>query len=145
MSASGQVFPPHIIFKSTNCTVRSEWKADKRYPNTTYNASESGWMTSETFLHFMKTVFIKLAPAERPLLVIFDGYLSHLSVDVIKLALDNSIVLIKMPAHTTNHLQPKVMFRSLKEASNRRLIKWQRENYGFTFRKCDLVEVIGDA
>lgn len=37
------------------------------------------------------------------------------------------------------------MFRSLKEAYNRRLIKWQRENYGFTFGKCDLVEVIGDA
>ncbi|XP_054259796.1 uncharacterized protein LOC128984492 [Macrosteles quadrilineatus] len=147
VSASGQVFPPHIIFKSSNCTIRSEWKSDKCYPRTTYDSSESGWMTSETFFSYMKNVFIPGAPAERPLLIIVDGYLSHLSVDVIKLAFDNKLVLIKLPAHTTDQLQPldKVMFRSLKEAFNRRLIKWQRENYGFTYRKCDLVEVIGDA
>lgn len=109
----------HQIFSLNLQTVQQGKSGSLRRAirETTYNASESGWVTSETFLHFLSIIFLKQAPADRPLLVIFDGNLSNVAINVVKFALENQIVLIKLPAHTTDQMQPldKVIFRPLKE------------------------------
>lgn len=147
VSASGQVFPPHFLFKSASCTVRRDWRSEKAYPGTSYDASIGGWMTSQAFFHYMTNYFVKWAPKERPLLVIFDGHLSHISIEVVNFAIENKIDIIRLPAHTTDNLQPldKVAFRPLKNSYNRYLIEWQRQNYGEVLHKSDLVEIVGKA
>ena len=60
-------------------------------------------METETFAawfnHFAD--FVK----ERPLLLLFDGHLTHISIPVIKRALDENII-VKFPPHVTDVLQP---------------------------------------
>ena len=76
-------------------------------------------METETFAtwfnHFAD--FVK----ERPLLLLFDGHLTHISIPVIKRALDENITIVKFPPHVTDVLQPLDVscFGPLKRA-------WQR-------------------
>ena len=39
---------------------------------------------------------------ERPLLLLFDGYMTHISLPVIQKALDERIIIVKFPPHFTN-------------------------------------------
>ena len=52
-----------------------------------------------------------------PRMLIFDGDLSHLWYDTIKLAQEKDGTIIKLPAHTTDVLQPLNVscFKSLKD------------------------------
>ena len=43
---------------------------------------------------------------QRPLLLIFDGHLTHKSVAVIEKAMKENVFIIKLPPHVTNVLQP---------------------------------------
>ena len=43
---------------------------------------------------------------ERPLLLLFDGHLTHISIPVITRALDEGIIILKFPPHVTDVLQP---------------------------------------
>ena len=64
-------------------------------------------METETFAawfnHFAD--FVK----ERPLFLLFDGHLTHISIPVIKRALDENII-VKFPPHVTDVLQPLDIF-----------------------------------
>lgn len=68
--------------------------------------------------------------ADRPLLVILDGHISHLDKGTIELAMQQNITLLKLPPHTTDVLQPldKCCFGPLKLKWNNALIEWQRLN-----------------
>ena len=43
---------------------------------------------------------------ERPLLLLFDGHLTHISIPVIKKALEEDIIILKFPPHVTDVMQP---------------------------------------
>ena len=43
---------------------------------------------------------------DRPLLLLFDGHLRHISLSVIKRAMEEQIIIIKFPPHVTDVLQP---------------------------------------
>ena len=43
---------------------------------------------------------------ERPLLLLSDGRLTHISLSVIKRAMEERIIIIKFPPHVTDVLQP---------------------------------------
>ena len=61
-------------------------------------------METETFAAWFNYFvdFVK----ERPLLLLFDGHLTHISIPVIKKALDENIIIVKFPPHVTDVLQP---------------------------------------
>ena len=50
--------------------------------------------------------FIHSIPLTRPVLLILDGHASHVTINVIKLAHENNIHLLCLPAHTSHILQP---------------------------------------
>ena len=54
----------------------------------------------------MVSFFLSNIPPSQPVLLIMDGYGSHVSIDVIQLAQDNDVHLLCLPAHTTHILQP---------------------------------------
>ena len=76
-------------------------------------------METETFAawfnHFAD--FVK----ERPLLLLFDGHLTHISILIIKRALDKNIIIVKFPPHVTDVMQPLDVscFEPLKRAWER--------------------------
>ena len=55
-----------------------------------------GW-----FLNFLQDVSVR-----RPCILLFDGHLTHLSLNTIDLAIKENISLVKLPAHCTDVLQP---------------------------------------
>jgi len=55
---------------------------------------------SEWFDVFADTV------KERPLLLLFDGHMTHVSIPVIRRALAERIIILKFPPHVTDVLQP---------------------------------------
>jgi len=115
-------------------------------PGTLYGVSENGWMTTEVFeewfTHFSREV------KERPLLLVFDGHLSHVSVNVILKAMDEDITILKFPPHVTDLLQPLdvTCFGPLKRDWEKMLNEWCAA-FGGTrpLRKQDFVEKLGQS
>lgn len=70
-------------------------------------ANGSGWMTQADFLTWLKH-FIRFAECQKgkPTLLIMDNHLSHMNWDAIKLATDNDIILLTIPPHCTDRMQP---------------------------------------
>ena len=101
-NAAGRVLDPLIINQGQNFQI--SWRGDRALPNTFYGVSSKGWMTSDVMLGWFDN-FIAQEP-KRPLLLIFDGHLTHFSINVIKKAIDNEIILMKLPPHVTYIMQP---------------------------------------
>ena len=101
-SATGRVLDPLIIFSGIN--FQSTWRGKEALPNTCYGVSKNGWMTTTVFYQWFGK-FIEQVQ-ERPLLLIYDGHLSHVSVELIEKAREEDITLVKLPPHATDKLQP---------------------------------------
>ena len=103
LSANGTVLPSFLIF-------------EKSLPHTTYKDgvpgnwrfahSESGYMDTDLFVTWFKDVFIPSCGASRPVMLIMDNHDSHISIELIRTAMQNNITLFGLPAHTTHLLQP---------------------------------------
>jgi hypothetical protein len=102
--AFGNYLPHQIIYKGKH--VMKDW-CKGGAQNVYYNSSSSGWMESEHFLSWFKTVFLphtnKLSGFK---VLILDGHASHMSLELKKKALENYILLWRLPAHTSHFLQP---------------------------------------
>lgn len=101
--ADGTALDPLIVFKGKN--IMSNWRGDQVLPDTYYATSDSGWMTTDIFHAWFET-FVAKTKETRPLLLLFDGHLTHTSASTIELAIKENISIIKLPAHTTDLLQP---------------------------------------
>lgn len=101
-SASGEALAPLIIFQGKN--LQSTWRGNKALKGTQYAVSDNGWITTEIFYDW----FVKFTEniKDRPLLLIIDGHLTHVSPEVIKKAIDKNVTLLKFPPHITDVLHP---------------------------------------
>ncbi|CAF1499166.1 unnamed protein product [Didymodactylos carnosus] len=96
-----------------------------------YNVSTNGWMEEDNFYQWFAEVFLpNVKDIPRPILLLWDGHGSHKSVRLLELAIQEQIVCISLPPHTTHVLQPLdvVVFKPIKDKwrqilSNRRSIK----------------------
>ena len=102
-SASGQVIPPMVVFsgKKFNHDL-----ADGEVPSTLYGMSESGWMDQELFADWFSNHFLKHAVSSRPLLLMLDGHSSHYTLELIRCAAENEVIIFCLPPHTTADSQP---------------------------------------
>lgn len=69
-------------------------------------AHESGWMTNDNFMLYLKH-FVKYAKpsVDNPILLILDNHASHTSLEAINYCRLNCIIMLGFP-HTTHKLQP---------------------------------------
>lgn len=139
VAADGCRFPPLIDFQGKH--HYSSWRGENALPGTMYAVSERGWMTStvmkEWFAKFLATV------EKRPLLVILDGHVSHVSLDLISIAREQNVSLLRLPAHTSHVLQPLdvTCFGPLKGCWDKRLAQHQRQNGFKTLSKSEFVDL----
>ena len=91
-------YPPLIIFGGKN--MQSTWRGSNALPGTLYGISENGWMTSEVFSEWFHQ-FCDLV-TERPLLLILDGHLTHVSIPVIMKGMEEDVTILKLPPHVTD-------------------------------------------
>ena len=72
--------------------------------------SPNGWTDDHLCLEWFEKSFIPQATARntsgKPILLIYDGHGSHTNVEIARLAVENNILLVQLPPHTTHKLQP---------------------------------------
>ena len=86
-SESGHTIPPLMIFPRIRMPEALKMGAP---PGTMFVTSPKGWINQQIFLSWLD-LFIFYAPRERPILLIYDGHASHLSVEVTEKARENDI------------------------------------------------------
>jgi len=112
VSADGDKMPPLIIMTGKN--VMEKWTTCQEIAGTIYTASENGWITRAIYTQWFIEFFVPHVNSRRgtradgtlePVLYIFDGHDSHLSLEIALLAEAHGIDLLQMPAHTSHRLQ----------------------------------------
>ena len=102
-SAAGMALPPMIIYPKAFPGGAYTFRGPD---DAVYSKSESGWVDSELFYAWMQKFFLVLAVHQQPVFLLVDGHSSHMTLDLIDLARENSIILFCLPPHTTHLLQP---------------------------------------
>lgn len=144
-NAAGEKLPPLVVFKGKH--MWNSWIPTDEYPGMTYSATKNGWMETETFEKYFENNFLRNIGKDRPVVLIYDGHTSHISVSLIEMAIANDVVIVKLPPHSSHLLQPMdlCVFKPLKMAWDAQLIKWQRQNYGTKLPKpmfCTIISKI---
>ena len=105
VGASGQFLPPYVVFKGKRMTDDLLAGA---LPGTQGTVSESGSTNSRIFQTYLADHFLKHVPTNKyePLLLLYDGHSSHVTVPLIEWAQKYNIILFLLPAHTRYLLQP---------------------------------------
>jgi len=132
-SAAGEKAMPLIIFKGKD--VYDEWTTEEEditKPTISYAATKRGWMETPVFYNYFRKNLVEQFGNRRPILLIYDGHSTHVGIDLIKEAMAEGIVILKLPPHSSHILQPLdiAVFKSLKATWDTKLVKWQRCNPG---------------
>nr|CAH7754791.1 unnamed protein product [Callosobruchus chinensis] len=145
-SATGQRVPPLIIFKGKN--IWYQWKAppDEEFPGTAYAATPNGWMETKIFKTYFEKTLVPALGDKRPVLVIYDGHSTHVSLDLVEYAMDQGITILKLPAHTSDILQPLdvCVFKSYKDKWDQTVATWQRQHIGQMLPKSLFSQFVGE-
>lgn len=105
IGANGLCLPPYIIYKSLR--LYTQWCPKNVIKGAVFNGTKSGWTDEHCFVDYLVKLFIPSTKhLKKPILLIFDGHYSHLSIKAVRLAIDNGIHLLCLPSHTTHVLQP---------------------------------------
>ncbi|XP_031329206.1 uncharacterized protein LOC116160204 [Photinus pyralis] len=115
-NAEGTFLPPVLILKG----VRKNQAILQGMPTGSdlYMNKKSSFINSELFLKWMKEVFSPRKP-NGPVILIFDGHSSHCNnFETLEYAETNNIILLCLPSHTTQAVQPldRSLFNPLKSA-----------------------------
>lgn len=147
-SASGVLVPPLMIFPYKQRIPRDifqmlpeGWAAGR---------TQSGWMNRDTFYEYLRDVFVpwlQNQEAELPVILFVDGHKSHVSHLSMEVCKKSGIILICLPANTTQITQPLdvCFFRPLKEYWNQILVDWRIDHRGGQLPKCEIAPLLKKA
>ena len=85
--ADGTCLDPFIIY--TGKRLQTQWIGrSEQCPNVQYAVSEKGWMTSKLFENFFEETFVPHVNSKGsgPALLVFDGHVSHISLQLVSQA-----------------------------------------------------------
>ncbi|KAJ2937643.1 hypothetical protein O0L34_g19317 [Tuta absoluta] len=141
-NACGGKLPPLIIFQGKH--LWEHWLFPDENVPTAYAVSKKGWMETSIFEKYMREVFVPSTRGERPLLLIFDGHSTHVDLSVIEYAASEGITIVKLPAHSSDVLQPLdcSTMKPLKDKWEDEVIKWQRLNIGTKLPKPQFARIL---
>ncbi|XP_030745132.1 uncharacterized protein LOC115874168 [Sitophilus oryzae] len=104
VNAFGSFIPPVLIYKRARLNPHLLTGA---IPGTIGIPSPTGWIDTDIYFkvveHFIKSV---RASKDNPTLLIVDGHSTHKSLKAVNLCREHGIVVITLPPHCTNRLQP---------------------------------------
>jgi len=106
ISGNGRFLSPMIIWPAT--THRSNWTTFPT-PGWHYAISDSGYTDSKISLEWLKRVFdpqTREQANQKPRVLICDGFGSHETLEAQVFCFENSIILCRLPSHTSHKLQP---------------------------------------
>ena len=106
ISGNGRFLSPMVIWPAT--THRSNWTTFPT-PGWHYAISDSGYTDSKISLEWLKRVFdpqTRGQANQKPRVLICDGFGSHETLEAQVFCFENSIILCRLPSHTSHKLQP---------------------------------------
>jgi hypothetical protein len=136
--AAGYAIPPFIIYKGR--VHISAWYEEKDIPNDwKLSVSENGWTNNALGLEWLKhfDAHTKARQGGVYRLVILDGHESHVNQNFKDYCLENKIITLCMPAHSSHILQPLdvVCFAPLKQKYSQRVRDLARRRVFHSTRK----------
>ena len=89
-------------------------------------------MESQVFQNYLSKVLVADFKDKRPILLIYDGHTTHVSISLIEEAMKEQVTILKLPPHSSHLLQPLdvAVFKPIKDRWDAKLVKWQRDNPG---------------
>ncbi|VDI00073.1 Hypothetical predicted protein [Mytilus galloprovincialis] len=132
-NAIGNAVPPYYVFPGVK--FDRALLLDGTPPGSDGQCSKSGWSNSEIFKMYLEKHFLKYVSHDvsgTPLLILFDGHRSHVSLTLQDWAESKNIILFILPPHCSHILQPLDIgcFGPLKACYNREAQLFMRKNPG---------------
>ena len=106
VNGAGQQVPPFFVFPGARMT---DSLMEGATPGADGTVSESGWSNTQIFSEYMQNHLIKFLPQrsdDTPVLVLYDGHKSHVSLSLIEWAKSENVILFVFPPHCSHLLQP---------------------------------------
>ncbi|KAI8484841.1 hypothetical protein Bbelb_374380 [Branchiostoma belcheri] len=103
VAAEGLVLPPLVTFSKSYPSSAYRLEGPD---NALYSTTPSGFIEVKVFVEWLKKCFCRFASPERPVLLLMDQHTAHLTTNAIYTAVDNDIILMGLPPHTSHILQP---------------------------------------
>ncbi|XP_060564207.1 uncharacterized protein LOC132723495 [Ruditapes philippinarum] len=130
VNAAGDAMPPLIITKGKTVKSLHGFKTIDAPKDTVWSYQEKGWITDEIGERWFNQVFIKQCGPKRPQLLVFDDHSSHETLAIIERAIEENIILLSLPPHTTHYLQPldRSVFGPFKKAYNEKCSEFISEH-----------------
>lgn len=145
MNASGQFIPPFLLYPRKR--MRPEF-LNGTPPGTEGCCCESGWMTADIFLSYLKHFVKHVRPsATSPVLLFMDNHTSHVTLQCINFCRESHITVIGFPPHTTHRLQPLDVgfFGPLKTFYSQACDNFMVTNPGRAITEADVGQLLNDA
>jgi hypothetical protein len=117
-NAEGSFLPPTCIFKGKN--LKKEFEDGMPPGSKVYMNAKSAYINTDIFLDWLRNHFVPRKPKGKVVLIL-DGHSCHCnSVDMLQYAEEADVILLCLPSHTTQFLQPldRAFFKSLKSHWN---------------------------
>ncbi|CAH1970074.1 unnamed protein product [Acanthoscelides obtectus] len=147
-NAAGNFVAPMIIFKRKRMMPEL---AEGARPGCLVQISDTGYINTELFvvwLHkFIEVVKPKPTPEDRVILVL-DGHTTHSkNLEAINLARQHGVILLQLPGHTTNRLQPLdvAIFKPMEVYYDQAVERWMREHPGLSVTQHQVAKLLGEA
>lgn len=146
ISADGRKLEPWIIFKGKMQQKQWHDHLSEGGQGGHIAISDKGWTDNEIGLEWFKQCFeseTRRCKLGKYRLLLLDGHSSHLTSDAINFCIDNDIILLCLPAHATDTLQPLDVgvFLSLSQAYRLELESFNRLGFGYTIDKVDFIDL----
>lgn len=145
-SVSGQFVPPMLIFKRKR---QNPELANGAPLGSIVTVSESGYINSTLFVEWLKHFIKNVKPTlENKVLLLLDGHTTHSkNLDALYLAKANGIIMLQLPGHTTNRIQPLdvAFFKPLSTYYIQSTEKWLRSNPGRQVTQYQVAKLFGEA
>ncbi|CAB1102532.1 unnamed protein product [Ectocarpus sp. CCAP 1310/34] len=103
ISANGATWARTTIFKGQR--LQPDWFAERNGPkDARYTCTDTSFMQGDVFIKFLKDFHKQLDDRGvldgKPHILVLDGHASHVSCEVIKLAMEVNIIHFQLPSHT---------------------------------------------
>lgn len=142
VSATGTFIPPFVVFPRVRMNPTL---LNGAFPGTVGFPAKSGWMDADLFVKFLKH-FIDCTKTtkESPSLLILDGHSSHKSIESINLARNSGVIILTLPPHTSNRLQPLdvSVFGPFKTYLAKEMDNWLTNHPGSRITEYDMAPII---
>ncbi|KAJ8939879.1 hypothetical protein NQ318_023219 [Aromia moschata] len=144
-NAEGVFIPPTCVMKGK--IKKPEFEDGMPPGSLVYMSQKSAYVNSEIFFQWLRDQFVPRKPIGVVLLLL-DGHASHCSnVEMLEYCVEHDIILLCLPSHTTQFLQPldRSFFKSLKLNDYSACNLYIKNNPGRKLTRLQFGQLLGDA